>query len=50
MRYEGVVIVEGAVIYRTRPMYRQDYAFAEAADWADVNGYWDATVTTQPRK
>lgn len=47
MRYEGVVIRAGAVVYRTRPMVRRDWAFAEALDWIKARALPDADATTQ---
>ena len=50
MRYEGVVIRGGAVLYRSRPLYCRHTAFAAAADWAEAHGKIDDTVTTQERR
>lgn len=49
MRYEGVVIQNGSVIYRTRPMVRREWAFAEALEWIEAQGLTDADASTQER-
>jgi hypothetical protein len=48
-RHEGVVIRDGVVIYRTRPMTRQDWAFAEALDWIAAHDVTDADASTETR-
>ena len=48
-RYEGLVVQNGVVIYRTRAMLRQDWAFSEALDWIEANGVTDAEASTEAR-
>jgi hypothetical protein len=48
-RHEGLVIRNGFVIYRTRPMTRKDWAFAEALDWIAERGMTDADASTETR-
>jgi hypothetical protein len=49
MRYEGLVIVDGAVIYRTPPVFNRDVAYAWASDEAARRGhpYADIQVATR---